>query len=108
MKKTSYKITKMDCPSEEQLIRMKLSGNSDIRHLDFDIPNRTLAVYHQGDAALITEAIGTLELGSSFQESVSDILLPAKANESSQRRLLWQVLLINFTLFCVEMATGFI
>ncbi|WP_417197885.1 hypothetical protein [Bizionia sp.] len=30
MKKTIFEITKMDCPSEENLIRMKLDGISSI------------------------------------------------------------------------------
>lgn len=30
MKKTIFNITKMDCPSEEQLIRMRLKDVSDI------------------------------------------------------------------------------
>ena len=42
MKKTIFEITKMDCPSEENLIRMKLDGMSSIANLDFDIPNRKL------------------------------------------------------------------
>ena len=39
----------MDCPSEENLIRMKLDGNSDIEYLEFDIPNRQLTVFHHGN-----------------------------------------------------------
>ena len=41
-----YKIPKMDCPSEENLIRMKLDSISDIKNLDFDLTNKTLTVYH--------------------------------------------------------------
>lgn len=42
MQKSIYKISQMDCPSEENLIRMKLDGMPSIKNLDFDIPNRTL------------------------------------------------------------------
>ena len=49
MKKTIFQIAKMDCPSEESLIRMKLDGISEVRNLEFDIPNRILAVYHTGN-----------------------------------------------------------
>lgn len=108
MKKTSYKIVKMDCPSEEQLIRMKLEGINNIAHLDFNIPNRTLHVYHEGDAAAITETIGTLGLGSTVESTIDEVVLPFKGDEPSQRRLLWQVLIINFVLFVVEITTGFI
>jgi hypothetical protein len=31
--KTVFKITKMDCPSEEQMIRMKLEGIPEIKKL---------------------------------------------------------------------------
>jgi len=45
MQKTIFEITKMDCPSEENLIRMKLDAISSIVNLDFDIPNRKLTVF---------------------------------------------------------------
>lgn len=38
----------MDCPSEENLIKLKLNGLPEIVNLDFDIPNRKLIVYHNG------------------------------------------------------------
>lgn len=38
---STYKITKMDCPSEEQMIRMKLEGVEEIKGsiLIFQIEN---------------------------------------------------------------------
>ena len=39
MNKTIFNITKMDCPSEEQLIRMKLQNFDTVKSLEFDIPN---------------------------------------------------------------------
>ena len=47
----------MDCPSEENLIRMKLDGISNIKNLEFDIPNRRLTVYHSGQIDEIEKAI---------------------------------------------------
>lgn len=35
----------MDCPSEENMIRMKLDGIEVIRKLEFDIENRNLTVF---------------------------------------------------------------
>lgn len=46
MQKTIFNISKMDCPSEESIIRMKLDGFTEIKNLDFDISNRKLTVYH--------------------------------------------------------------
>ena len=47
----------MDCPSEENLIRMKLEGHSNIEHLEFDIPNRQLTVFHHDNIEGIETAI---------------------------------------------------
>ncbi len=64
MFKTTYHISQMDCSSEEGLIRMKLSTMDQIKRLDFDIPSRTLDVYHQEDTYEISFALEKLNLGS--------------------------------------------
>ncbi len=63
MNKTVFEITKMDCPSEENLIRMKLDEISSIANLDFDIPNRKLTVFHNGEIYQIEKSINELNLG---------------------------------------------
>ena len=63
MQKTLFEIQKMDCPSEENLIRMKLDGISEIKYLDFDIPNRMIAVFHNGKNDQIEKSIIELNLG---------------------------------------------
>ena len=50
MDKAVFKIAKMDCPSEENLIRMKLNDIKSIQDVDFDIENQKLTVYHVGAA----------------------------------------------------------
>ena len=107
MEKTIFEITKMDCPSEENLIRMKLDGISSIKKLSFDIPNRKLTVFHHGQIDLIEKSIQELSLGAK-------ILRTEKTDETqfekdtNQRKLLWTVLAINFAFFLVEMTTGLI
>lgn len=49
MKKSTFQISRMDCSAEEQLVRMKLDSVSGVRHLSFDLPNRRLEVFHEGD-----------------------------------------------------------
>ena len=44
----TFKIPKMDCPVGENLVRIKLDGISEIKNLDFDIPNRYLTVFNNG------------------------------------------------------------
>ena len=95
MKKSIYKITKMDCPSEEQLIRMKLNGIEQIQHLSFDIPNRKLEVFHLGDVEPITAKIDSLNFDSSLLETKISEENFQFSDDSQQRKLLWQVLVIN-------------
>lgn len=107
MEKTLFKIAKMDCPSEESLIRMKLDGISGITHLDFDIPNRELTIFHICQIELIEKAILELNLGAQkLKTEQTDQLEFTK--DAKQRNLLWTVLVINFTFFFIEMTTGLI
>lgn len=107
MKKTIFEITKMDCPSEENLIRMKLEGIPCIINLDFDIPNRELAIYHRGEPDQIERAIAELGLGSKKISTKETDQTEFKEN-TNQKNLLWTVLAINFIFFMLEMATGLI
>ncbi|HEY5371189.1 MAG TPA: cation transporter [Hanamia sp.] len=111
MNKSTYNISKMDCLSEEHLIRMKLEGLHNIKALNFEIPQRKLYVMHEGDASAITAAIDSLHFNSSLIKTrVADddeALLFSNA-AAQQRKLLWQVLAINFFFFLLEMVTGFI
>ena len=97
----------MDCPSEENLIRMKLDAHSDIVHLDFDISDRTLTVYHDGEIDKIQQSLDSLNLGTTLQSSEATEETNFEKN-ANQRKLLWTVLAINFIFFIVEMTTGLI
>ena len=107
MNKTIFDVTKMDCPSEENLIRMKLDGISGVENLDFDIPNRKLTVFHSGKIDQIEKSILELNLGGKkiSTEQTSQV----EFNENSnQKKLLWIVLGINFIFFLIEITTGMI
>ena len=105
MNKTIFEITQMDCPSEENLIRMKLDGISTIQKLDFDIPNRKLTVFHSGETVAIEESIGELKLGGK-KLSTESVEANDFAEEKTQTKVLWAVLFINFAFFAIEMTTG--
>jgi Co/Zn/Cd efflux system component len=107
MKKTIFEITKMDCPSEENLIRMKLDGISSIANLDFDIPNRKLTVFHSGESDQIEKSVIELNLGG--KKISTEQTDQTEFNENAnQKKLLWSVLAINFAFFIIEMTTGII
>lgn len=107
MKKTVFEISQMDCPSEENLVRLKLDGISAIKNLDFDITRRQLTVFHDDELEKIEGSIADLNLGgkrlSTEQTGETEFEEP-----SQQRKLLWTVLAINFAFFAIEMTTGLI
>ena len=99
---------KMDCPSEEQIIRMKLEDLTNIATLDFDLPKRQLTVYHEGGYAHIHQSLKSLNFGTTLLETI-EIHSPVEIeNQYQQRTILWQVLAINVFFFVLEIITGFI
>lgn len=109
MKKTVFSIEKMDCPSEEQLIRMKLNGTEGIHSMKFDIPGRKLVVFHSGGNDKILKALDSLNLGTSiFSSHSASAGLEVSGNETNERKILLIVLAINFGFFLAEMTAGLI
>ncbi|MBU1369431.1 MAG: cation transporter [Bacteroidetes bacterium] len=108
MKKSTFYISKMDCPSEESLIRMKLEGLSTIKSLVFDIENRKLTVFHSEENEEIEKYLKELNLGTEHKETIIVQQDEFKDDLSVQSKLLWTVLIINFAFFIIEISTGFI
>jgi Co/Zn/Cd efflux system component len=107
MRKSIFEISKMDCPSEETIIRLKLDGISSIKYLDFDISNRTLSVFHIGEIDQIEHSLNELNLGA--RKLSTELTEQSEFSERlNQRKLLWTVLAINFVFFLIEMTTGII
>lgn len=108
MNKSTYHISQMDCPSEENLIKMKLSDLEGISSLEFDLNNRTLAVYHEKDNTALTEALESLNLGARLKSVEENVAPISTGTESKQRKVLWIVLAINFAFFIIELSSGLI
>jgi Co/Zn/Cd efflux system component len=111
MNQTIYNIARMDCLSEENLIRMKLESFPGVKALKFEIPERKLYVMHDGDAGQISQAIDSLHLNSSLIKTqvLGEEEAPLFLNNTTQeRKLLWQVLAINFLFFLVEIISGYL
>ena len=109
MKKTTYHVSKMDCPSEENIIRIKLEGLQVIRKLEFDIENRKLSVFHTEEDKEILTRLESLNFGArlSHTESFDEKDLVIESS-NVQSKLLWSVLIVNFSFFLIEMTTGLI
>ncbi len=108
MTKTIFRVAKMDCPAEEQLIRAKLDGMEGIRNLAFDIPDRRLEVYHAGSHEIVYRALESLRLDTRLISSETIEPGGIEDDRRRQRRVLWQVLGINLLFFALEIIAGFI
>lgn len=105
---TLFKVKEMDCPSEENIIRMKLAElGDDIASLDFDLRKRTLAVTHsESAAARLADAMESVDMGAQKIETRDADAAVGAADDMSQRRVLHRVLLVNAVFFALEMAIG--
>ncbi len=111
LRRSTFTIPKMDCPSEERLIRLSLSGAPAVRDLSFDLERRRLVAVHTGPAEDILNVLGTLNLGASL--AASDVmddsgLRPARNEDASERRVLVWLLAINAVMFFGELVVGWI
>ena len=108
MYKAVFKIDKMDCPCEENLIRLKLENINNIISQEYDLSNRVLTVIHDNDITLIESALAELSLASTLLENTETKYIKQENEDEKQRKALWAVLIINFAFFVIEMTTGII
>ncbi len=105
MIKSTYHIKGMDCPSEENLIRVNLENIPGIIDLRFDLNNGILTVFHKEEDPEIDQRIHSLNLGSQLKErSFTD--KPEPSADSFHKKLLWWVLGINLFFFFAESIFG--
>ena len=104
---TEYKIPGMDCPSEENIIRLSLQDYEQIKSLTFDIAARKLLVYHTGEDITITKKLEQLNFGAIkiSRVDVEDKIV-LQQDDAKQQKLLIQVLTINASFFVLEVLAG--
>lgn len=117
IKKSAFKVPKMDCPSEEKLIRMALNSQAGIFHLRFDLQGRTLTAFHETDENEILRKLeplnfGAVLVGTTELNEVEENLLnldkaKAQGNENSEATVLKLLLAINAAMFVFEIILGF-
>lgn len=111
MIKTVFRIPKMDCPSEESIIRMRLEEVQGIKGLDFLIPERKLTIIHEGDSEIILKALLPLNFGAEISSSVESNEIDVSISSTSdveEASLLMKLLIINAGMFFVEFAAGLV
>lgn len=107
LRESSFRVPKMDCPSEEQMIHLALDDLENVRNLSCDLEQRLVRVVHDGEVDAIVAKLATLGLGAeligTYDAQPEENRVPAR--EAATLKLL---LGINGLMFVVEMATGII
>ncbi|WP_207950985.1 heavy metal translocating P-type ATPase, partial [Pseudomonas aeruginosa] len=81
---TVLRIAKMDCPTEESLIRGKLQGMPGVQGMDFNLMQRTLTVRHTPDAIKpAVEAIESLGMEAEVQRTDEPRDAPVAAHKTN-------------------------
>lgn len=117
MKKSVFDVPKMDCPSEENLIRMSFKGVEGIEDLNFDLGARRVTAVHQGDSSHLLKALEPLGFGARLFQSQDlseeefkniDATIKSFKDNPGEARVLKQMLIINFTMFVAEIIIGWL
>jgi len=112
---SEFTVPKMDCPSEERIVRMSLENIRPSVALEFDIPNRKVKVFHEDNLDEIQRRIESLGLGASLNGTrkitVADFLQKLESVKTIDRKeattLKW-LLAINATMFVIELFVGWL
>lgn len=108
LKRTRIAIPRMDCPSEERLVRMALDGLDGVVELRFDLQERMLAVTHRGEPGPVVAKLEPLGLGARVVDSGEAGAAPAAPEARDEAGTLRLLLGINATLFLVEIVAGWL
>jgi Co/Zn/Cd efflux system component len=109
--RTVFAVPRMDCPSEERMIRMALEGAAGIAELRFDLQARTLTVLHAGDPAPLLARLQPLGLGAEVASSAAragEVAGAAAPEAGAEARTLRLLLAINAAMFLVEVVAGWL
>lgn len=114
VERSDFEVPRMDCPSEERMIRMALDGVTAVRGMTFDLSARRVTVWHApGCAASLEERLRRLGLGSQLVATHrEDGAIPATpdsgAQDKGERQTLQILLAINGLMFVAEAVAGWI
>jgi cation transport ATPase len=106
-----FSVPKMDCPAEENMIRMALADVGQIKGFYFDLGKRQVHVFHDGDNSHLIETLSSLGLGATLLESKaatkeSQPALNSAPSQKEEAQSLYWLLLINGVMFVAELGLG--
>lgn len=113
--RTLFSIPKMDCPSEENLIRMALADTAEVRSLTFDLKNRELTVVHIDEPAIVLARLDVLQLGATQVATTVEAVTTSQITndgdldgDKGEAKVLKILLAINGAMFVFELVLGLI
>lgn len=96
----------MDCPTEQELVRLALAGSEGIRSLRFSSAEREIRVVHDGPPEPVLAALQPLGLDARLVATGPTTPAAVVSATNDQRNVLWIVLAINAAMFVLELAVG--
>ncbi len=112
---SSFFVPKMDCPSEERMIRLALNGLPELNSLSFDLSSRQVRAFHDGPVDQIATKLESLGLGATLlgtqpasQEAASTNSASEELTASKEAGTLKILLGINAAMFVIELGAGLI
>lgn len=108
VRRSVFDVPKMDCPSEENMIRLALNDVPDLA-ISFDLKQRQIAVTHRAPVEAVLKRLVPLGLGATLRgsEAVDDIQVGTpEAGDAAESKVLLTLLAINAAMFIVELVLG--
>lgn len=112
---SEFVVSKMDCPSEEGMIRLSLECIEPSVALQFDIPNRKVKVFHEDTLEEIKNRMESLGLGARLKETriaegteYFEAKHLAESVDTKEASILKWLLFLNATMFVVELVFGWV
>lgn len=99
-----FVITQMDCPAEEQLVRLALDDLEGIGRAEFDLTHRSVTIEHGIDAGVVAAALEHLDLGASHLGDDGEFA--SATDPQRERSALWFALIVNAGFFVGELTVG--
>lgn len=108
--RTEFAVPKMDCPTEERMVRMAMEPHPGVRRVEVDLSRRVVTLVHRGSAEGLLPKMQGLGLGAKLGAStaVEEELEATDASAAGERRVLTWLLLINAVMFVAEFAAGWL
>jgi Co/Zn/Cd efflux system component len=108
MRKTGFRIPKMDCSAEERLVRLQLESLPGVHGLRFDLPGRRLDVTHADIRDAVQGKLEALNLGAVEVVQDGEASGPPDLPAPGERAPLLAAFSINATLFLAEAIAGLV